>query len=250
MKDTNAPSTDQSRKSAVIAMADGSSWNILQPRVKDVKIENIMAGLARTCRWGGQIREDIDFLSVAEHSAVMCIWAIRSGEARTYEEAACIALHDAAEGILGGDMISPLKALNPEYKRIETLTQETINAAFGIPVVFSDAMRPTFKRLDTRIQLDERETVMFDPARTRGKERVFKENPGISMLGVRLPCLSPRAAFGMFAETFLYCLEELPATSPLTPAARDASTALRARGFEPRLHELEELDPASCELGL
>lgn len=52
----------------LVITATGRAWYPLQPYTEDVAIEDILHGLANTCRWGGQLRT---FYSVAQHSCMV-----------------------------------------------------------------------------------------------------------------------------------------------------------------------------------
>jgi hypothetical protein len=80
---------------------------------------------------------------------------------RCREDALEILLHDASEAYLG-DIATPLKAMMPEFRRVEEVNQAAIRAAFGL-----EGPEPAFvKDLDRRIVLDERRHfVQYDPAR-------------------------------------------------------------------------------------
>lgn len=84
-----------------LGMPDGHRFYPLDPRVREVRIEDIAHALAGTCRWGGRCDP---WYSVAQHS--LHVMAIVE---RTRPDLALHALlHDAAEAYLG-DIPTPLK---------------------------------------------------------------------------------------------------------------------------------------------
>jgi len=76
----------------------GIKFDLLNPRVEDVNIDDIAHALSLSCRFGGHCKS---FYSVAEHS-VRVSRHLR-GRNRIYG-----LLHDAAEAYIG-DMVRPLK---------------------------------------------------------------------------------------------------------------------------------------------
>ena len=51
----------------------------------------------------------------------------------------------------------------------------------------------------------------LEPARTAGKEVIWADDPSLGSLGVQIRGLNPREARKDFLETFLWCIETLPA---------------------------------------
>src|SRR5208282_6622849 len=93
---------------AWIRTFSGGRFYVLEPRVEDVRIEDIAHALSMQCRFTGHVRE---FYSVAEHS----VWVSRYSHR---EDALWGLLHDASESYIG-DMSTPLK-LQPEMSRFRT----------------------------------------------------------------------------------------------------------------------------------
>lgn len=105
---------------ALIQLASGGYLDLLDPQPEDIHIEDIAHGLSNICRFGGHTKE---FLSVAQHS-VFCSELVEP------ELAIVGLLHDASESFLG-DSISPLKALLPDYRKIEQQLERVIADRFG-----------------------------------------------------------------------------------------------------------------------
>lgn len=116
-----APGDPDDLPAAVIMLSNGALFNLTCPDADDIDIHDIALSLSRICRFAGKTR---DFYSVAEH----CVHISR----RVPPEAALAALlHDASEAYLG-DVTRPLKALLPDYRRIERRVERAIEQAFGV----------------------------------------------------------------------------------------------------------------------
>lgn len=97
----------------------GVYFDFHNPGLHEYKIEEIANSLSKICRFTGHVRQ---FYSVAEHSVYVSMLV-------PDELALAALLHDASEAYLG-DVVSPLKALLPEYKAIERRVEMSIAAAF------------------------------------------------------------------------------------------------------------------------
>ncbi|WP_375263869.1 hypothetical protein [Palleronia sp.] len=154
-------------RGAWLATATGGFWSIEHPHPADVDATNIFVGLARVCRYAGQVDPDRCFYSVAEHSMLMTQWAIDNGVVTHREDALAILLHDAAESIYG-DMPTPLKAMMPGYREIENKAQAVIMEAFGLSDGSVEITKAQIKELDIRVRLDERLALIREPALSEG----------------------------------------------------------------------------------
>jgi len=110
--------------SGSFSLANGQMFNLITPNPDHISIDVVAAGLAKVCRYSGQLAGD-DFYSVAEHSTLL---------SRLVEPAHALAalLHDASEGLGLGDVVGPLKALLPEYVAIERRMMNAVADAFGL----------------------------------------------------------------------------------------------------------------------
>jgi hypothetical protein len=99
----------------------GTMLDLKSPDYGTVHIRDIASGLARTCRFNGQID---GWWPVAAHSVVGSIIA-------PPHIAYAFLMHDAVEAVLG-DVINPLKSLLPEYKRLEAMHESRCFSAFGV----------------------------------------------------------------------------------------------------------------------
>lgn len=126
----------------------GAQFWPLDPRVDEVRFEDIAAGLSKLCRYGGQT---ILFYSVAEH----CVHVARHAPEGLQLDAL---LHDASEAYLC-DIIRPIKSHLTNYLDIEAGLERVIARKFGLHWPW----HPDIKRLDTAILADERDQVMAPP---------------------------------------------------------------------------------------
>jgi hypothetical protein len=109
----------------------GGRFDVMNPRVEDIKIEDIAHALSFTCRFNGHCTH---FYSVAQHSMLVT---------RVYGELVadkpelvdypqgylCALLHDAAEAYVG-DVIRPIKLAVPGVEEIEKNVREVILEKF------------------------------------------------------------------------------------------------------------------------
>lgn len=133
-----------------VEIASGTKWYILQPHVEDVKIEDIAASLAKTCRFTGHTKR---FYSVAQH----CVMGVRAGRGAGLNDHDLlhVLLHDAAEAYLG-DVSKPLKSLLPDYKKLEAISERVIAARYGLTFPW-----PAFvKQIDDRLLVTEQRDLM------------------------------------------------------------------------------------------
>src|SRR3954447_4417724 len=95
---------------AWVRLPSGRRLDLLAPTPFDWTDEDLAIGLSRTFRWGGHSIWPGAPLSVAQHS--LAVLALRRAKTRgglSAAEARRELLHDAEEGLLGFDCISPLK---------------------------------------------------------------------------------------------------------------------------------------------
>lgn len=115
-------------KSWVITLS-GKRFNILKPDPEAVKIEDIACSLARQARFNGHTRF---FYSVGQHSV------LGAGVAPTKDIALQMLFHDATEAYIG-DLVSPVKALCPDFELIESrihwAISQKLNLEFPLPKV-------------------------------------------------------------------------------------------------------------------
>lgn len=190
------------------ALASGQMWSLDAPHPNDVNIIDIACGLARQCRYAGQIDPDIDFYAVTEHSVLMTQYAIENGQVTSQEDALAILLHDAPESVMG-DMITPRKRKLPTYIAMEDQAQTAMMAGFGLHAGNVHIAKAEIKLLDVRIRVDEREKLILDPARANGLP-IEWEGEDMAPLGVEIQGLNPRQSRELFLDTFRWIVECLP----------------------------------------
>lgn len=196
------PQLPPEERGAWSATSRGRMWSIFDPHPADVSLEDISAGLARSCRYSGQLRRDVEFYSVAEHSVVMTNWAIDNGLVYGWEEALAILSHDASEGFYG-DMITPLKKQMPEFRQCENFAQSVILEALGLNRDDLDISPAEIKNIDMRIRLDERIALINEPASSLGIAMEWEGDETLTPLGVDIVGLLPRASQDAYLECFL-----------------------------------------------
>jgi hypothetical protein len=230
-----------------LATASGGMWSIENPREDQVHLRDIAAGLSRTCRYGGQISEEAEFYSVAEHSVIMTSWAYQAGIIRTRSEALTYLLHDGSEAYFG-DMPTPLKALIPDFRMLEDRAQSVVYRAFGISEHQVRTMKPELKRIDTRVRMDEREVMILEPALSAKREALWRQDPDISPLGVRPLMLPPSEARETYLRAFAWALRSLPDDLGVNPAIEGALNLLAERDIIADLCEFTNGDEAACDI--
>jgi len=135
----------------------GQQFWPLDPRPGDFNILDIANGLANTCRFNGHVK---NFYSVAQHSVLVSLVVP--------EELALEGLmHDAAEAYLG-DVIRPLKAALPEYKKIEERAERALAQQYGLRFPWPSKV----KEADNCLLMTERRDVL--PA---FREWTWRANP-------------------------------------------------------------------------
>ena len=184
------------------ATSRGKVWSIFDPHPAEVSLVDISAGLARNCRYSGQISRAYEMYSVAEHSVLMTEWAIENDVVKTWEEALMILLHDGSESIYG-DMITPMKKLMPEFRVAEDFGQAVIQEAFGLRMHELLITKADIKQIDIRIRLDERMALINEPASSMGIRMEWEGDGTLTPLGVEIRGLLPRAAQDAFLECYL-----------------------------------------------
>jgi hypothetical protein len=110
-------------------------------RPGDIKPLDIASGLARECRYGGQIS---GWFTVAEHSILV------AGLLPPHLRFAGL-MHDAPEGLIR-DMTRPNKRALPDYQKLEDEVWAAIAATYGLDL----ELDPLIKQADNDVLLAER----------------------------------------------------------------------------------------------
>ncbi|MFC7472855.1 phosphohydrolase [Dankookia sp. GCM10030260] len=120
---------------AWVRLPSGRRLDLLAPTPFDWTDEDLAVGLSRTFRWGGHSTWPGAPLSVAQHSlAVLALRRARAKGGLTQEEARRELLHDAEEGLLGFDCISPLKPfLGPGFAALQDRLSAVVALRYALP---------------------------------------------------------------------------------------------------------------------
>jgi hypothetical protein len=106
----------------VIETYTGTGFDLLDPSPADVRLVDIAAGLAHTCRFGGHCDQ---FYSVAQHS-------LHVSEQFESDRLRTVALfHDAAEAYMG-DVPRPFKSQYDLFEEVESEILATVWEALGV----------------------------------------------------------------------------------------------------------------------
>ncbi|HEX5326543.1 MAG TPA: phosphohydrolase [Acetobacteraceae bacterium] len=118
---------------AWVLLPSGKRLNLLDPTPFDWDDQDLALGLARTYRWGGHSAWPLP-LSVAQHS--LTVLAIRRQARARLDPARELRelLHDADEGLLGFDAISPIKPfLGAGFATLAERLSAAIWRRYGLP---------------------------------------------------------------------------------------------------------------------
>lgn len=145
-------SIDMQQTKTSISTWSGKWFDILNPDHYEYDIKEIAHALSNLCRYTGHTNS---FYSVAEHSVLV-------SRLVPADLALCGLLHDASEAYLG-DVASPLKALLPEYHKIEQSVESAIASHFRLQFPFP----PEIKEADKKMYWQERQGIADNGIRDR-----------------------------------------------------------------------------------
>lgn len=118
-------------------MPSGRRLDLLDPTPFDWDDSDLALGLARTYRWGGHSAWPLP-LSVAQHS--LTVMHVRASACAAMDlqlspvSALRELLHDAEEGLLGFDCVSPLKPFMGEaFKTLTLKLEAAVFLRYGLP---------------------------------------------------------------------------------------------------------------------
>jgi len=123
----------------------GGRFDFLNPSPGSICITDIAHALSLICRFNGHCTE---FYSVAEHCVEVADRVMKNSDDPKLARTAL--LHDAAEAYIG-DVVSPLKALLPDFQRVETAVEEIIAQKYDLYYPFP----PEIKQADRDVLADE-----------------------------------------------------------------------------------------------
>jgi len=116
-----------------VRLVSGRRINLLDPQPDAWTDIDLAIGLSRTYRWGGHSTWDLP-LSVAQHSlTVLTLRERMHGQRLTRLDGLRELLHDASEGLLSFDPISPVKPhLGTSFMQLDARLQAAIAARYGL----------------------------------------------------------------------------------------------------------------------
>jgi hypothetical protein len=118
---------------AWVLLPSGHRLDLLTPDSAAWTDSDLATGLSRTYRWGGYSRWDLP-LSVAQHSLLVLAIRQQMSPPLTSAEALRELLHDAEEGLIGFDAISPLKPhLGAAFKAVNDRLRVAIDQRYRLP---------------------------------------------------------------------------------------------------------------------
>ncbi|MBB5689388.1 phosphohydrolase [Roseomonas alkaliterrae] len=119
---------------AWVRLPSGRRLDLLAPTPLDWTDADLATGLARTFRWGGHSAWP-EPLSVAQHSlAVLALRRARTRHRLTPAQELRELLHDADEGLINFDCISPLKPfLGPAFAELQARLLAVVAARYRLP---------------------------------------------------------------------------------------------------------------------
>jgi len=135
---------------AWVRMPSGKRLDLLNPTPFDWEDADLALGLARTYRWGGHTAWPLP-LSVAQHS--ISVMLLRRAAAPVGSPLAPVIelrelLHDAEEGLLGFDAVSPLKPfLGDGFRALTRRLEQAVFLRYGLPA-WTPAEHERHKRAD------------------------------------------------------------------------------------------------------
>jgi len=120
---------------AWVRLPSGRRLDLISPTPFDWTDEDLAVGLSRTFRWGGHSIWPGAPLSVAQHSlAVLALRRARTRSGLSQAEQRRELLHDAEEGLLGFDCISPLKPfLGAGFEALQSRLQAVVATRYALP---------------------------------------------------------------------------------------------------------------------
>jgi 5'-deoxynucleotidase YfbR-like HD superfamily hydrolase len=134
---------------AWVRLASGRRINLLDPSPLDFEDEDLAIGLSRTPRWGGHSVWEWP-MSVAQHSLlVLEIGRARAPRGLSERLQLAYLLHDASEGLMAFDPISPVKPfLGSGYRALDNRLQTAIHLRYGLPATLPTEWKSAIKQAD------------------------------------------------------------------------------------------------------
>ncbi|MCW0180134.1 hypothetical protein [Zavarzinia sp.] len=135
----------------------GRRLDLANPSPFDFEDTDLALGLSRVARWNGATKGEFAY-SVAQHSLDVLAEIRRATPASRLSiklELATL-LHDGAEGLLGMDVITPLKpVLGADWRRLEDGVQRAIHLRYGLAYPLPPDMAKRIKKADRALATTE-----------------------------------------------------------------------------------------------
>jgi hypothetical protein len=142
------------REVGVVETYSGEQFDLFDPEPDRVRLSDVAAGLAHTCRFGGQC---VRFYSVAHHSLHVSREVAGADDPRLQLLGL---LHDAGEAYVG-DVPRPLKTRFDEFERLEEAILDAVWTALDVaPPTEAEWERVT--RADDRLLAYEADALLTD----------------------------------------------------------------------------------------
>lgn len=186
---------------AWIGTRSGARFFPWSPRAEDVRIEDIAFALAGIYRWGGHTR-----MTVAQHCHQVSLLVPR-------ELALQALMHDASEAYLG-DVLRPIKRLQPDYREREDAVMGVLGEVFGFGWPMHDEVREAD---DLAMAIEARELMGLDPVADCGLSVAVDEE---SWRYRAEPLWLPREAERMFLARFNVLTGRVSAAGRVLPFVR------------------------------
>lgn len=171
----------------------------------DLCLEDIAHHLSSINRFGGGLNHSTHY-SVAQHSVILAMYALINYDIRIAK--LCL-LHDAAEAYLG-DVITPLKNLLPDFKKIENFFQSEIFCKY---LIIENVLEYSYRGEHTVADIDRRlflkEFLHFFPDRA---DFIKQENPDLQPLHLDegMAIYNERQMYdGWSADLFMFWCDKL-----------------------------------------
>ncbi len=158
------------KKSNYITTYSKIHFTPTDPKIEDIKIEDIAHSLSLLCRANGHCKE---FFSVAQHS-LNCAREARAWGYSKRIQLACL-LHDASEAYLS-DVPRPLKLQMPEYKAFENKLEAMVYEKY-IGESVSEEEHLKIKQIDDAMLYCEFAELMWEKAYDKAPE--VRSSPSI-----------------------------------------------------------------------
>lgn len=131
-----------------IVTRTGKRFDLLDPKVEQVELNDIAHALSNICRFGGHT---VKHYSVAQHSVIVASMVPANRKMRL-----AALFHDSAEAYVG-DMVSPLKHAMPNFSEAEDRVAAVIQQKFGVA---NWDLIPQIKRADYAALKAEKEDLL------------------------------------------------------------------------------------------